>query len=153
MGAIVTRRRRSERGAELVEYALIVPVLMLILLGICEFGLALQAYIVVSNAAREGARVGMLVCASDPACYTTDDVSARVVAFVEAGLPSGAATPVTTCSCESSVRGISVERVAVSYTYQFQFISGIASLFGGSFTTIPMTAVSTMRKEKQGCPG
>lgn len=48
---------RSDRGAVAVEFALLLPVLMVILLGIVEFGLAYSAQITITNAAREGARV------------------------------------------------------------------------------------------------
>ncbi|MDI6825395.1 MAG: pilus assembly protein [Bacillota bacterium] len=47
---------RSERGQALVELAVVLPVLFLILLGITEFGLAMNDQIVVAAAAREGAR-------------------------------------------------------------------------------------------------
>lgn len=47
----------SERGAVAVEFALLAPVLILILLGIMEFGRAYNTQITLSNAAREGARV------------------------------------------------------------------------------------------------
>jgi len=57
----MTRRsRRSSRGQGLVEFALILPVLILIFMGIVDFGRAIYAYNSVSNAAREGARVGIV---------------------------------------------------------------------------------------------
>jgi Flp pilus assembly protein TadG len=51
----VTSRRRS-RGQSLTEFALILTPLMLVLLGIIQMGLVLNAYVTLSNAAREGAR-------------------------------------------------------------------------------------------------
>ncbi len=50
--------RSKERGQSLVELALILPVLILVLLGILDFGRAFYAYNAISNAAREGARYG-----------------------------------------------------------------------------------------------
>lgn len=50
------RIQNSERGAAAVEFALILPVLLLLLLGIIEFGAAYNAQILVTNAAREAAR-------------------------------------------------------------------------------------------------
>lgn len=50
--------RSKERGQSLVELALILPVLMLVLVGIFDFGRAFYAYNALSNAAREGARYG-----------------------------------------------------------------------------------------------
>ena len=46
-----------ERGANLVEMALILPLLLLLLAAIADFGRAFQSYIVITNAAREGARL------------------------------------------------------------------------------------------------
>ena len=50
-------RRAHRRGQALVEFALVFPVLVLILLGIFEVGRAVFAYNTLGNAAREGARV------------------------------------------------------------------------------------------------
>ncbi|WP_347108277.1 TadE family protein [Paenarthrobacter sp. S56] len=49
--------RESERGAVAVEFALLAPVLVLLVLGIMEFGRAYNAQVSLSNAAREGVRV------------------------------------------------------------------------------------------------
>ncbi|WP_299167109.1 TadE/TadG family type IV pilus assembly protein [uncultured Arthrobacter sp.] len=49
--------RDKERGAAAVEFAILLPVLLLLLLGIMEFGRAYNAQIALTNAAREGARV------------------------------------------------------------------------------------------------
>jgi len=51
---------RGEKGQDLVEYALIFPLLFLFLLGIMEFGLVIFSYDSVANAAREGARYGII---------------------------------------------------------------------------------------------
>jgi hypothetical protein len=50
----VRKRVRSERGAELIEFALTLPLLLLLVLGIIEFGFLFQEYEVVTNSAREG---------------------------------------------------------------------------------------------------
>lgn len=55
---------KKEKGQSLVEFAFIIPVLMLILLGVFDFGRAFYAYNAISNAAREGARYGT-VCPYD----------------------------------------------------------------------------------------
>ena len=52
----MTRRLKSQRGAELIEFALIFPLLLLVLLGIVDFGFLFQRYEVLTNATREGAR-------------------------------------------------------------------------------------------------
>ena len=51
---------KTERGQTLVELALILPIIILILFGTLEFGRIFHSYIVITNAAREGARLGAL---------------------------------------------------------------------------------------------
>ena len=51
-------RGRGERGQSLVEFALIVPIFLLLLFAIVDFGMGFHAYITVTNSAREGARLG-----------------------------------------------------------------------------------------------
>ena len=48
------RLARGERGAELIEFALVLPLLLLLVLGIVDFGFMFQRLEVVTNAAREG---------------------------------------------------------------------------------------------------
>lgn len=54
------RGRARTRGQSLVEFALILMPLMLILLGIIQFGLIFNAHVTMTNAAREGARTGSI---------------------------------------------------------------------------------------------
>lgn len=54
------KRRGKRRGQSMVELALVLPILLLIVLGLIEFGRAFFIYTVVSNAAREGARFGII---------------------------------------------------------------------------------------------
>ena len=59
------RRMRSERGAVAVEFALVLPLLVAMLLGIMEFGLMYNGQMSVTNAARETART--MAVTNDPA--------------------------------------------------------------------------------------
>jgi Flp pilus assembly protein TadG len=52
-------KHREERGANLVEMALILPLLLLLLAGVVDIGRAYHTYITIINAAREGARYGV----------------------------------------------------------------------------------------------
>jgi Flp pilus assembly protein TadG len=56
--------RRGQRGDAIVEFALVAPILLLIMFGILEVGRVVDAWIVVQNAAREGARTGALAPAA-----------------------------------------------------------------------------------------
>ena len=51
---------RNSRGQTLVEFALILPIFILLLVGIFDFGRAIYAYNTISNAAREAVRVGIV---------------------------------------------------------------------------------------------
>jgi Flp pilus assembly protein TadG len=142
-------RRRRERGAELVEFALVLPVLLLIILGIFDFGFLFKDYEVITNAAREGARVGVL------SGYSPTDVQARATSYITAaGLTAGLATitPVTQDLVINATTGATVRvvRVTVTYPHTFSLLGPMATLFGGTFGTITLTAVSTMRVEAPG---
>src|SRR6476620_2470405 len=53
-------RPREDRGAAAVEFSLIVPILLVVLFGIIDFGFAINRYAIVNNAAREGVREASL---------------------------------------------------------------------------------------------
>ena len=48
---------KSEKGASAVEFALILPILIILVFGIVQFGIAFNNYITITHAAREGARI------------------------------------------------------------------------------------------------
>jgi len=56
---IIRRHRiiKSEKGASAVEFALILPILIILVFGIVQFGIAYNNYIALTHAAREGARL------------------------------------------------------------------------------------------------
>ena len=68
----MTARRRGcrDRGAAAVEFALIVPIVFLLLVGIITFGFVLNAQVTITQAAREGARLAA-ICYQDPSCSST----------------------------------------------------------------------------------
>jgi Flp pilus assembly protein TadG len=49
--------RRGERGANLVEMAIVTPLLLVLLAGVVDIGRTFNNYIIITNAAREGARI------------------------------------------------------------------------------------------------
>jgi len=146
----VGAQRRREQGAELVEFALVLPLLLLVIVGIFDFGFLFRDYGVITNAAREGARIGVL------GGYSNPDVQARAASYLTAaGLTAGLATttvataPLTIGTDPVSGVAVTVPVVSVTVTYPHTFglLGPIARLFGGSFGTITLTAVSTMRVE------
>jgi Flp pilus assembly protein TadG len=54
------RRRAGQRGIELVEFSLIAPVLLLLVMGLIEFGVIFNSHIELRSAAREGGRLAVV---------------------------------------------------------------------------------------------
>jgi Flp pilus assembly protein TadG len=145
---LLPARWRSARGAELIEFAIVTPLLLLLLAGIFDFGMMFRSFEAVTNAAREGARVGVL-----PG-YSTPDIEARVDAYMAvSGLSGDYTVTVDSVAIETGAGTFNARSVAVNYTYQFTVLGGIGAAFGGNFTTIPLRAVSVMRTEAQAAGG
>lgn len=88
------RLARGDRGAEAVEFAILVPVLLLFVLGIVTFGFVFNAQITLSQAAREGARLAA-ICAQDTTCLGT--VKSQVESHAPGLTISDSQIVVTTC--------------------------------------------------------
>jgi Flp pilus assembly protein TadG len=67
--------RRRERGANLVEFALVAPFLILLLLGIIEFAWVFAQDLTVKHGAREGARLAAVTFGADTAALTSETIS------------------------------------------------------------------------------
>ena len=63
---------KDKKGQALVEFAIILPVLLLLIMGIMEFGMMLNSYLTIENASREGARLGIVG-------GTTDEIKSCVI--------------------------------------------------------------------------
>ncbi len=124
------RARTTDRGAAVVEFALLLPVLLLILFGLIDFGRALNAQITLTQAAREGAR---LAAEGQPwATVVVPRTQAAATAL------SGVAVTGSTCSVGA---GPGTDGV-VNASYQFTFITpigAIAALFGGQGLGQPLS--------------
>lgn len=156
MAEMTTTRRRlrgsGERGSELVELAIALPILLLVIAGIMDFGFLFERYEVVTNAAREGARMAVLTGYSCDNTLTSD-VGSRVQTYLStSGLTD---TPTVNCGTTTQTlpSGLTVQvaTVTVSYPSSFLFIGPIAALVGGhSPGTVNLQAVSSMRVEAAG---
>ncbi len=84
--------RHGERGQSLVEFSMIVPLFLLFLLGLLEFGMVFDHVLTISYASREGARTGAALAngskMADESLGTCSDVDSYVVAAVERVLDS-----------------------------------------------------------------
>lgn len=121
MGRRASRRRQArDRGATAVEFALLFPLLMLIVFGTIDFGRALNAQITLTQAAREGARLDAL---GEPNVATRTQGAATGLSPVN--------VTVTACPAGASPSANAV----VDVSYQFSFITpvgAIAALIGGA---------------------
>jgi Flp pilus assembly protein TadG len=139
-----TARLRDARGAELVEFALVLPLLLMVVLGIIDFGLLFQRYEVLTNAAREGARVAVL-----PG-YLEADVDARVAQFLVAGGLTEAPETEFVAPAGVDVGGVCITMtgVTVTYPHDYVFLGAIMAFFGNNtFNARTLTATSVMRYE------
>ncbi len=146
-----TRTRwNSARGQALLETALTLPLLLFVSVAIFEFGRAYQTWQVLTNAAREGARIAVL---PNPA---PGSVQARVVSYMQSGQLPNAATATVTVDRNATVSigptTASASLVTVNYPFQFIVLQPVAQLvvrtstLGGPLT---MTASALMRNETQ----
>jgi len=130
-------RLKSEKGQAMVEFALVLPILILLLCAIMDFGWIFFQKILVTNAAREAARYSAVHLYDDGTVNAADINAARNVA-----LGSSSALPNTLTAALS----VSDGAVTVTVTSPAAVITGLtSSFFGGS--TVNLTASSTMRYE------
>jgi Flp pilus assembly protein TadG len=128
----VRRFLRAESGAELIEFGLTLPLLLLLVLGMIEFGFLFREYEIVTNAAREGARIAVLPTYSATPAARTNNATARAKDYI--------AAPAT--GCVFSVP------VTVTYPHPVPFIGGIMRFFtGAAFGPMTVRATSQMRTE------
>jgi Flp pilus assembly protein TadG len=113
-------KKGAERGAALVELAIVLPFLLALLAGIVEFGLLFYNKQVITNASREGARAGIT--------RTTDDITTIVEDYCGSRLISFAVVP----KVDTTVTGVGGDyfedlSVKVDYKYTF-FMPGLIGL-------------------------
>lgn len=95
---------KPEHGQALVEFAAVLPIVLLVLMGILQFGLMLSASVGATNVAREVARYGSVCVVKDAATaascgtYTTAYLNSTLPDRINAGVPAPGATSVNYCS-------------------------------------------------------
>jgi len=144
--------RNTELGQSLVEFSMVLPIFLVLIFGLVDFGRAFYAWLIVTEAAREGAR----------AAAVQGDAS-TVNSKIYASFCSGTGSPPPSSSCgiddSSSVfqittgnlQGTRGQETTVDITYTFSFVTpigGLLQLIGGSNLSAPaITAHSAMRLE------
>jgi Flp pilus assembly protein TadG len=152
----VRTRRDGERGAAAVEFALLSPLLLILVFGIIDFGLAMNAQIIIGNAVREGARAAALGASYD------DTIAAAQRA--ESGVVGTVPTPTATCKLADSTTDCPVgstgwatgltnhnpapsgSTVTVSITFVYKWITPIQMIPGLS-SSLTFTRTSSMKVE------
>lgn len=147
---------KKERGSVLVEFAIVLPLLLIILFGIIEFGLLMYNKQVLTNAAREGARYGVVVKANN---YLDSDVIGRVKDYsgehlITFGNDTTIDDPIV-MAVDSNNNEISIsdacfgDSLIVDFSYSYTFLV-LPALLPAEWETININSRAKMRYEK-GC--
>jgi Flp pilus assembly protein TadG len=145
------RTLRRDSGQALIETAIALPLMLLVAVSIFEFGRAYQTAQVLTNAAREGARVAVLPNA------TTADVSARVNQYLKDGKLGNYGTVTVTVAQNKNIAmgalSAAASQVTVSYPFSFMVLNPVAKLVYKGSTTggsgIILSGTAEMRNEAQ----
>jgi Flp pilus assembly protein TadG len=128
------RRLLSDGGQSLAEFAMVAPIFLLLVFGIVDFSLGLKAWLTVSNASREGARV----LALGESCSQVTS-QAQNAAQGLAGVTVGIAP--ATCT------GNPGDPMSVTVSYTYNSVTPLGRFVKKLSGPITMTSTSTMRHE------
>jgi len=136
MQRTANRTKAGERGTALIEFALVLPILLLLTVAAVDFGRAFFVKNVVEQAAREGVRLRAVTSSAD-----SSSVRTRVQNVLE---PSHVTMTTLTITGPDALR-----QVKVTVTTQFNWIfPGVFNLFGAGFTNpMTLTGQAVMRNE------
>ena len=141
----MTKRIRNQRGAALLETAITIPLVLAVCIAIFEFGRAYQTWQVITNAAREGARIAVLADSTDAA--VTDAVrnymqSGALPLYESAGVNVERTVPFGSNTAS---------RITITYPFDFIVLNPVMRLLNSSSTagegTTMMTSSALMRNE------
>ena len=136
-------RTQSENGSAMVEMALVLPILLLVLFGITEFGLIFVRYQVILTSAQEGARTASLFrsnCNNEDVYI--DVVTAVITSASKLGMELTEEDIIVDGACVAG-RNVSVEVIC---RHRLELVAGFLGLVGGN-RNLPITAVVVMRNE------
>jgi Flp pilus assembly protein TadG len=153
--------RYNEKGTAIVEFAIVLPLLLLLIFGMIEFSLLMYNKAMITNASREGARRGIVyrvdIGTSNYSPLTDGQIQAEVTNYLSNHLitfedpPRPAETTIPPQVGNVPRTSGMLLSVIVSYDYQFLVFNVIAGLVGSGGTTIPgtitLTSATQMRME------
>lgn len=131
------KRNKSERGAVLIEFALLLPLFLLLLMGMVEFGLLFYNKQVVTNSSREGARAGI-------AHISESDIVSVVESYCNNRLITFASAPSITTTVDGELGAFGTP-LTVTVNYDYTFV--VPELIGLG-TTLRLNAETMMRMER-----
>jgi Flp pilus assembly protein TadG len=140
---LISHLRRKEDGAELIEMAIVLPLLLLLIMGIVDFGFMFQRYVVLTNAAAR-ARAWRAFRVRRGGRRT------RVDRYATNGGITGVVSAVPIAVNLPGAGGGSWpgRQVTVTYVYTFNYIGPIAAFFGsGPGGTVTLRSRATMRRQ------
>ena len=129
----IRNRLKDEKGQNLVEFALVVPMLLLLVFGIAEFGRAWMTRNILTGAAREAVRIAVVPSG------TIGTATARANQVL-------ASAGITTATVSLTDDGISFGTITATVSYNFPVVV-VGFIPGLNSSTIPLTSTTTMRKE------
>jgi Flp pilus assembly protein TadG len=135
-----TRARKQQQGVAAVEFALVAPLLLLVLLGLAQFGWLLGNYVMVVNAASSGARYfASQRGTSTPYSSTQSQVSTSAALLNTSNLSVAMSVNGVACSTDSScateltsaggTSAVGTASVSVTYTFAPLFKGGLSGLY------------------------
>jgi Flp pilus assembly protein TadG len=139
----------NEKGASAVEFAIILPLFLILVFGIIEFGVIMYDKAVVTNASREGARFGVLF---DPSVHTNVEIIDRVNSFACERLSLINLGESSECPLDAenikitTLTGTGQDRLTVSVTYPYKFIF-LPNFLPGLPQALSLNGTTTMRME------
>jgi Flp pilus assembly protein TadG len=129
-----------QRGQSLMEFALVLPLFLILFLSIVDFGWALRAWITVTNSAREGARLGAVSAGCDAIKSRTVSTSAGLLTTSNVAV---SVSPQDLGDC----KGNSGDELTVSVTYDYNYITPLGNFVQTLGGPLHMVVSSSMRLE------
>ena len=148
----------GQKGAAAVEFAIVAPLLFILIFGMIEFGIILYDKAMITNASREGARYAILYngegmaydtaeirAAVNNKLYTADDPPKLLLISLGDSVSVPTITPTWEDAAKESGSNVTVE---VQYTYSFLVLHHVMELIGASWNgDIHLDSRTTMRME------
>ena len=145
----MTNKNRSSSGQAIIELAFVLPWILILLLGIIEFGILFYNKAMITNASREGARAGIVYRDSNGDgnydAHPVSDIGNAVNNYLQENLINFGGMPAWNTQVPLNEEVSPGGRVTVAVTYQHTFL--VFARFLGLSPTINIGAETTMRVE------